>query len=83
MSNFLPRHINDIQGWIPETDIDGLDAGALGVICVINDRFLKMLNRVGLPFKILGPKIDYHGIRQLVGFSWSEVENKEAWTNER
>ena len=28
MSNFLPNRIKDLNGWIPETDIDGLDVDA-------------------------------------------------------
>jgi len=42
MSNFLPRHIKNIQGWIPETDIDGLDVGETNLFLIVVILYLRM-----------------------------------------
>ena len=49
--------------------------GVKGTVGAVDDRFLKMLNRAGLPFKPLGPYTDYHGMRRLVGFNISEIKD--------
>jgi len=54
---------------------DSWNSGCNGTVGAVDDRFLKMLNRAGLPFKPLGPYADYHGKRRLVGYSFSEVKD--------
>lgn len=49
--------------------------GCNGTVGAVDDRFLRMLNRAGLPFEILGPPVEYHGIRRLVGFARSELKD--------